>query len=126
MAQAVARGLAAFHVPPPSPGAAARTLAAAAPLLSRQAADRRARRQRQGFAIALSAAVLPVVVLGDLWLVRVFHALLAPLLPPALSAYLVVSFGALLALLLATACGTVPLVAARQAAALCPPEEVHV
>jgi hypothetical protein len=125
-AQTVAGRLASYQVPPPVPGDVARTLEAAGPLLAHRAAQARARRHRQGWAIALSAALLPAVLLADLGLVRMFHAVLAPLLPPALSAYLVVSFGALLALLLAMACGTVPLVAARQSAALDRLEEVHV
>jgi hypothetical protein len=125
-ARTLAGRLAAYDVPAPGQGQLARTLASAAPLLARRAQQARARRQRLAPPIAVAVGLLPLVVLADAWLVRVVHALLAPLLPPVLSAYLVVSFGSLLALLLALACGAVPLVAARQTNALRALEEVHV
>jgi hypothetical protein len=106
----------------PRPGLSARVVAAAAPVLARHAA--RARRRRLLAALAAALVPLPLVLALDAALVRGLYALLSAVLPAALSAWVVSSYAALLALLLAVTYGAVPVLAERQARR--GPEELHV
>jgi hypothetical protein len=113
-AAAVAHLLSSYQVPGPAPGSAARTLAAAAPLLARRRAERRALRRRVAWALTLALLPLPAIVLANVKLLMATHRLLLSLLPPALSLYMVVCLGAGVALLLALSYAAVPLLAARR------------
>jgi hypothetical protein len=95
-----------------SSGLSARVLAVAAPVLAANA--RRAARRRLVRAIAAALVPLPLIVALDAVVLRGAYRLLAGLLSPALSLYVVVNYGALLALLLALAYGAVPVLAERQ------------
>jgi hypothetical protein len=118
-ARALGRGLAAYAVPEPPRGLSARVVAAARPIL--------ARARRPAFAPlarALGAALLPlpVIVAANVVALRAAHHALGLVLPAALTSYLVFHWVALIVLLLGTTYAAVPLLAARQAAAL---EESH-
>jgi hypothetical protein len=117
VADALAQALAAWTVPAPPPGLAARVLCRAAPELARHA-RRVARPDWRSIARALVAglSVLPLVLFVDAQLVRGAYALLSLVLPGPLSAYLVGTWVALLAFALAVTYAAVPFVAARQAA----------
>lgn len=109
---ALRRLLDAPPVPPPSPDLTERTLVAAAPLLAVHA--RRAA-VRSVLAPVLAALVpLPIVVGVDLALVRALHAVLALVLPVAVSTFVAVNYALLLALLLGTTYAAVPLLVDRQ------------
>jgi hypothetical protein len=100
--------------PPPAPGPALRALvlAAASPLLVRNA--HRAAWRTVARAVAAALVPLPLILLLDVWVVRTAHALLARVLPETLSLWLVGNYAVLLAFLLALTYGAVPILAARQ------------
>ena len=107
--------------PQPSPALGTRVLAAAEPLLA-------ARRRRVDWPLvlrALGAALLPLplILVVDVALVGLAYEVLARVLPQALTTYLVANLATTLALLLALTYAAVPLLAARQQAALS--EEAH-
>jgi hypothetical protein len=113
-AGAVARALAGYAAPAPAPGAEARTLAAAMPLLARRREARRALRRRVTWALTMALLPLPAIVLVNVQLLMAAHRLALTRLPPALALYLVVCLGAGVALLLALSYVAVPLLAARR------------
>jgi len=114
---ALAAQLAADTGPTPPPSLAPRVLAAAAPLLARNARRAAWRTTWPAVARALAAALLPLpaILVFDVALVRAIYALLGAVLPHGLSLYLVVNHAALLVLLLSLTYGAVPVLAARQA-----------
>jgi len=115
--RALAMRLAADPAPAPPPTLAPRVLAAAAPLLARNAQRAAWRVAWPAVARALTAALLPLpaILVFDVALVRAIYTLLGAVLPHGLSLYLVVNHAALLALLLTLTYGAVPFLAARQA-----------
>jgi hypothetical protein len=115
--RALAAQLAADPGPTPPPSLAPRVLAAAAPLLARNARHAAWRTTWPAVARALAAALLPLpaILVFDVALVRAIYALLGAVLPHGLSLYLVVNHAALLVLLLTLTYGAVPVLAARQA-----------
>jgi hypothetical protein len=122
-ARQLAATFAAAEPAAPSPALARRILSAAEPLLA-------ARRRRVDWPLvvrALGAALLPLplILAVDAALVGVAYQLLARVLPQALTTYLVANLATTLALLLALTYAAVPLLAARQQAAL-PFEDAHV
>jgi anti-sigma factor RsiW len=112
-AERVARALAADTVPPPAPGLTARVLRAAEALLARNA--RRAAWPEVTRALAAALVPLPLVLFLDWHIVRAVYGLLSELLPSALSVYLVFTYAATLALLLALTYGAIPVLVERQA-----------
>ncbi len=110
--ESLARTLAAAPVPAPPLGLTWRLLAAAEPLLARNA--RRA--AWPTFALALAAALLPLpaILLLDFYLVRAAFALLTAILPTALGAYLTFNYAATLALLLALTYAAIPIFVEHQ------------
>src|SRR5439155_235088 len=104
--------LPAAPVPAPPLGLTWRLLAAAEPLLARNA--RRA--AWPTFALALAAALLPLpaILLLDFYLVRAAFALLTAILPTALGAYLTFNYAATLALLLALTYAAIPIFVEHQ------------
>ena len=114
--------LGALDTPEPPPATTARTLAAAAPLLALHAGRTRWRTWLRPLVVSL--VPLPAIVVADVALVRVLHAVLSLVLPSPLSVYLVGQYALVLALLLSLAYAAVPLVAERQARARL--EESHV
>jgi len=113
----LATRLAADLGPAPPPSLAPRVLAAAAPLLARNARRAAWRTTWPAVARALAAALLPLpaILVFDVALVRAIYALLGAVLPHGLSLYLVVNHAALLVLLLTLTYAAVPVLAARQA-----------
>ena len=114
---AVAAQLAAESAPTPQPSLAPRVLAAAGPLLARNAQGAAWRAAWPAVARALAAALvpLPAILVFDVALVRAIYTLLGSVLPHGLTLYLVVNQAVLLALLLTLTYGAVPFLAARQA-----------
>ncbi len=109
-----------YAAPEPPPALARAVLRAAAPLLAARAGPVPRPAWR---ALAVTLLPLPLVLVADWFLVRGAHALLAGILPDALSLYLAGSYAVLLATLLGLTYAAVPLLAARQ---LRPsPEEHH-
>lgn len=108
----LARVLAAHVVPPPRSDFAARTLAAAAPLLAVHA--RRASVRSVLLPVLAALVPLPVIVGVDVAVVWVLYAALAAVLPAAVSAFVAVNYALLLALLLALTYAAVPLLVDRQ------------
>src|SRR5690348_2634852 len=97
--EGLARTLAAAPVPAPPLGLTWRLLAAAEPLLARNA--RRAAWPTFARALAVALLALPAILLLDFYLVRGTFALLTTILPAAVGAYLTFNYAATLALLLA-------------------------
>jgi hypothetical protein len=95
-----------------APGLSTRALAAAAPLLARNA--RRSAWRRLGRAVAAAVVPLPFILALDAWVVRTAYHLLSLVLPGALSIFVAANYAALLALLLALTYGAVPILAERQ------------
>jgi hypothetical protein len=114
--QAVSQVLAAWTVPEPPAGLGERILLAAAPALARnaQVAWRPGWREIAG-AVAVALLLLPVVVTADAMVLRAVYDGLRTILPGMLSAYLVLSYTALVTLLLGATYAAVPVLAAHQA-----------
>ncbi len=115
VARALAAALSADVVGGPPPVLAERVLRAAAVPLARYA--RRAARPDWGAvarAVGTALLPLPAILYLDALLVRGAYRLLSAVLPGALSAYLVFSYAAVLALLLALTYAAVPLLAEHQ------------
>lgn len=127
----VARAVAALPPPEPSPGLDARVLRAASPLLAANARAAAAQAHARGtldgrrLARALVPAILlfPLLVVVDVWLLRLVHEGLAGVLPRALSTWVVLSYAALLAALGCLVFGAIPLLVERQGAPLAWKEE---
>jgi hypothetical protein len=111
--ESAARTLAAAIEPTPPPSLSDRLLAAAQPLLARNAQRHLAWTLVRALAVALLP--LPAIVLVDFYVLQMVHDLLSTVLPPAISTYLVVQYGALLALLLAATYAAIPFLVERQA-----------
>jgi hypothetical protein len=112
----LAQALGAYAVPAPPPGLASRVRLATAPALERNA--RRIERPDWRVLVrALGAALVPLpgILLLDARLLGAAHGLLSAVLPAVVSTYLVATYAAALALLLALTYGAVPLLATRQA-----------
>jgi hypothetical protein len=114
-AAAIARALA-EPVPAVPAMLRARTLAAAAPLLARNA--RRATWPLAVRALAVAALPLPLVLLLDLRAVRALYGALSTVLPDALTLWVVSSWAATLTVLLALTYAAIPILAERQSGAL--------
>lgn len=121
---AVARGIAALRPPSPPADLDERVLRAAAPLLAEHARTLAGSVARGVAAVdgrrlvrALVPAILlfPVLVVADVWLLRLLHQTLATILPGALTTWLVLSYAALLAALGCFVFGAIPLLVERQA-----------
>jgi hypothetical protein len=123
---AVARAIAALPAVSPPPDIDERVLRAAASLLAdnaRAAAPLLAEHARvatldgRSLVRALVPAVLlfPLLVVADVWLLRMLHQTLAAILPGALTTWLVLSYAALLAALGCFVFGAIPLLVERQA-----------
>lgn len=119
---AVARRVASLPAVEPPPDLDTRVLLAAAPLLARNA--RVAAAAQPAFVVdgrrlarALVPAILlfPLLVVADVWLLRLVHETLAAFLPRAFSTWLVLSYAALLAALGCLVFGAIPLLVERQA-----------
>jgi hypothetical protein len=117
----IADALAAGAAPEPPPALSLRVLAAAEPLLARNA--RLATWPAVARALGAALLVLPVLLFVDWQLVRTIHQVLSAVLPGALSLYLVFNYAATLALLLALTYSAIPILAERQARLR--REEVH-
>jgi hypothetical protein len=109
---ALLRSLAADPAVTPSPELTRRVLEAAAPLLARNARRTAARRLLRALVVALLP--FPLLLALDTYVLQLAYRMLSTVLPGALSLYLVGSYAAALALLLAVTYGAVPIVAARQ------------
>lgn len=117
---AVARAAAALPPAKPPADLDGRVLSAAAPLLAANArAAAVGTRSRDGhrLARALVPAILlfPLLVVADVWLLRLAHEALAGVLPRVLSTWVVLSYAALLAALGCLVFGAIPLLVERQA-----------
>ena len=114
--QAVSAALGARPAPEPPPGLGERMLRVAAPALTRNARAAWSPPWRD-VARALAAALLPlpVVLAADALGLRAVYDLLSRVLPSALSAYLVLSYAAVVTLLLGATYAAVPVLAAHQA-----------
>jgi hypothetical protein len=146
----VALGRAFAALPPATPPAdlEARLLAAASPLLAANAQAAAAERARAAAAAPAPAAAVeeawvatpwgegrlaralvpaillfPLLVVADVWLLRLVHETLAAILPRPLTTYLVLSYATLLAALGCLVFGAIPLLVERQAALLVWKEE---
>ncbi len=106
------QGLAADARETPPPGLSASALAAAVPLLARNARQRAW--HRVGRAVAAAVVPLPFIIALDAWVVRTAYHLLSLVLPGAVSIFVAGNYAALLALLLALTYGAVPILAERQ------------
>lgn len=117
----LAATFAAHRVAEPTPGLDVRVAAKARPLLL----ARRRHAARRQIAAALVAALvpLPLIVVLDVWALRVMYDVLRWLLPEPLSLYLIVNYAAVLALLGTLTYGAIPLLAERQARSR--PEVLH-
>ena len=110
--EGLARVLAAAPVPGPPLGLRWRLLAAAEPLLARNA--RRAAWPTFARALAVALLALPAILLLDFYLVRGTFALLTTILPTALGAYLTFNYAATLALMLALTYAAIPIFVEHQ------------
>ena len=110
--EGLARTLAAAPVPAPPLGLTWRLLAAAEPLLARNA--RRAAWPTFAIALAVALLALPAILLLDFYLVRGTFALLTAILPTALGAYLTFNYAVTLALLLALTYAGIPIFVEHQ------------
>ena len=131
----VARAVAALPSPEPPPGLDARVLHAAAPLLATNAraaaAEARAQASPHGMldgrrlarALVPAIVLFPLLVVVDVWLLRLVHETLAGVLPRVLSTWVVLSYAALLAALGCLVFGAIPLLVERQGAPLAWKEE---
>jgi hypothetical protein len=106
------RLLDAGEIPAPAPELTARTLAAAAPLLAVHA--RRASLRTAIGPVLAALAPLPMILGLDVLVVRTIHALLASVLPAAVSTFIAMNYALWLGFLLASAYAAVPLLADRQ------------
>jgi hypothetical protein len=111
-----------LDAPPPPPDLAARTMAAAAPLLAMRA--RRAHARAWVRPLLVTLVPLPAILALDAAIVRALHSLLSVVLPEALSTYFSAQYALLALLLLAIGYAAVPVIAERQARAAL--EEAHV
>jgi hypothetical protein len=108
--------------PAPDPALTARVVASARPLLAANARRATARAWLRPLLVALLP--LPLLVAVDVTLVRALHALLAIVLPDALSTYFAGQYALLLLLLATLGYASIPLLADRQHRAVL--EEGHV
>jgi hypothetical protein len=113
--------------PEPPPRLDARVLRAAAPLLARNAQAAEAAQaqlqvrgtldgRRLARALVPAIALFPLLVVVDVWLLRLVHETLAGVLPRVLSTWVVLSYAALLAALGCLVFGAIPLLVERQGA----------
>jgi hypothetical protein len=109
--RALAGGLAADRAEPP-PRLEARVLAAATPLLARNAQREMWRRSLRAVAAAL--VPLPLVLAVNVLFARALYTWLQGVLPAELSLFVIWNYAALVALLCAAIYGAIPLLAARQ------------
>ena len=111
--RALAGVLAASAVPEPPAVLSARVLGVAAPLLARHA--RPVLWSALVRALGAALLVLPALVFADVFLVRTAYRLLAAVLPPTLTVYIVFYYAAMLTLLFALTYGAIPILAEHQA-----------
>lgn len=89
-----------------------RVLAASRPILSRRA--RRLWWQRVALAAAVGSLPLPLVLAWDGYVLRSLHVLMSTLLPTPVATYVVVTYGAILMLLLGATYAAIPLLTPRR------------
>lgn len=89
-----------------------RVLAASRPVLSRRAS--RLWWQRVALAAAVGSLPLPLVVAWDGYVLRSLYVLMSALLPTSVATYVVVTYGAILMLLLGATYAAIPLLTPRR------------